>query len=167
MVTISGSVCRFGLAAAVALTSASAAAAQGFNWRSLFGSSPATTGSVSSSAPSAQPGSPSAAPEWSGESGASGHPLMTAEAIRSAAGSFRNCLAGLWPLAARRGVSQRVYEAETRAVTPDLRIMDLLDAQPEFTKSFWDYLDLLVSEQRIADGRAILAKYKPAFDAVE
>ena len=23
--------------------------------------------------------------------------------------------------------------------------MDLLDAQPEFTKSFWDYLDLLVS----------------------
>src|SRR5581483_1863452 len=49
----------------------------------------------------------------------------------------------------------------------DLRIMDLLDAQPEFTKSFWDYLDLLVSEQRIADGRAILAKYKPAFDAVE
>ena len=43
-------------------------------------------------------------------------------------------------------------------LTPDLRIMDLLDAQPEFTKSFWDYLDLLVSDERIANGRAILAQ---------
>ena len=52
-------------------------------------------------------------------------------------------------------------------LTPDLRIMDLLDAQPEFTKPFWDYLDLLVSERRIVDGRAILAKHRTAFDAVE
>ena len=45
--------------------------------------------------------------------------------------------------------------------------MDLLDAQPEFTKSFWDYLDLLVSEERIANGRAILAQHRATFDAVE
>src|SRR5579883_3117054 len=31
--------------------------------------------------------------EWSGQSGASGHPLMTAEAIRAAAADFGNCLA--------------------------------------------------------------------------
>ena len=30
--------------------------------------------------------------------------------------------------------------------------MDLLDSQPEFTKSFWDYLDLLVTDDRIAQG---------------
>ena len=29
--------------------------------------------------------------------------------------------------------------------------MDLLDAQPEFTKAFWDYLDILVSDARIAE----------------
>ena len=45
--------------------------------------------------------------------------------------------------------------------------MDLLDSQPEFTKSFWDYLDILVSDARIADGRAILAQHRAAFDAVE
>ncbi len=45
--------------------------------------------------------------------------------------------------------------------------MDLLDSQPEFTKSFWDYLDLLVSDARIETGRAILAKHRAAFDAVE
>ena len=37
-----------------------------------------------------------APPEWSGEPGASGHPLMTVDAIRTAAGNFRNCLEGLW-----------------------------------------------------------------------
>jgi membrane-bound lytic murein transglycosylase B len=45
--------------------------------------------------------------------------------------------------------------------------MDLLDAQPEFTKSFWDYLDILVNEDRIQNGRAILAQHRASFDAVE
>ena len=45
--------------------------------------------------------------------------------------------------------------------------MDLVDAQPEFTKAFWDYLDILVSDARIAGGREILAKYKTIFDKVE
>jgi peptidoglycan lytic transglycosylase B len=45
--------------------------------------------------------------------------------------------------------------------------MDLLDAQPEFTKAPWEYLDILVSDARIADGRAVLAKYRTAFDAME
>jgi lytic murein transglycosylase len=105
--------------------------------------------------------------EWSGQSGASGHPLMTAEAIRAAAADFGNCLAALWPEAARRGVSRATFERYTAGLTPDLRIMDLLDAQPEFNKSPWDYLDLLVSDERIARGRELLAQYAPVFAAVE
>ncbi len=45
--------------------------------------------------------------------------------------------------------------------------MDLMDNQPEFTKSFWDYLDILVNEPRIAKGRELLEKYRKTFDAVE
>ncbi len=45
--------------------------------------------------------------------------------------------------------------------------MDLMDAQPEFTKAFWDYLDILVNDARIANGRDILAKHKAIFDKVE
>src|SRR5580698_700571 len=73
--------------------------------------------------------------DWSGQAGASGDPRMTAEAIRAAAADFDNCLANLWPDAARRGVSQENYQRFTAGLTPDLHIMDLLDAQPEFTKS--------------------------------
>ena len=105
--------------------------------------------------------------EWSGESGASGHPLMTSDAIRTAAANFPQCLERLWPEAARRGISRATYDAQTRGLTPDLKIMDLMDAQPEFTKAFWEYLDLLVSEDRIARGREILAQNRAAFDAME
>jgi len=114
-------------------------------------------------------GQPTAAgpPEWTGTDGASGHPLMTAEAIRAAAANFRACLEGVWPDAARRGVSRASFDQHTTGLTPDLRIMDLLDSQPEFTKSFWDYLDLLVSEARIQKGREILARHQAIFDTVE
>lgn len=112
------------------------------------------------------PGAPGAQP-WSGEDGASGHPLMTAAAIRDAANNFDNCLAGLWPDAARRGISQDSYQRFTAGLTPDLRIMDLMDSQPEFTKAIWDYLDILVNDNRMAKGREVLAKYKTTFDAAE
>ena len=105
--------------------------------------------------------------DWSGQSGASGNPLMTADAIRAAAADFGDCLAGLLPLAERRGISRANFERLTAGLTPDLSIMDLLDAQPEFTKAPWDYLDLLVSDERIARGRALLAQYAPVFAAVE
>jgi membrane-bound lytic murein transglycosylase B len=105
--------------------------------------------------------------QWSGQSGASGNPLMTADAIRAAAADFGNCIAGLWPDAARRGITRTNYERFTAGLTPDLSIMDKLDAQPEFTKAPWDYLDLLVSDDRIARGRALLAQYATTFAAVE
>jgi lytic murein transglycosylase len=142
------------------------ALAQGFDLRSLFSSNP-TTGSVPATAEAPPAGSASAVLPWSGESGSSGHPAMQADAIRAAAANFRSCIEGLWPLAARRGVSRAVFDSQTAALTPDLRIMDLLDAQPEFTKSFWDYLDILVNNQRIENGRALLAQHRATFDAAE
>jgi membrane-bound lytic murein transglycosylase B len=118
-------------------------------------------------APSAQPASTGGPTAWSGEDGASGHPLMTAGAIREAAANFDSCVASMWPDAARRNISQESFQRFTAGLTPDLRIMDLLDSQPEFTKSIWDYLDILVNDNRLAKGREVLAKYKTQFDATE
>jgi len=121
----------------------------------------------SGAAPQAAPGTDGGPPPWSGEDGASGHPLMTATAIREAAANFQNCVASMWPDAARRGITQPNFERFTAGLAPDLRIMDLMDSQPEFTKSIWDYLDILVNDNRLAKGREVLAKYRPQFDAVE
>ena len=112
---------------------------------------PSTTGTL--------PPTPAASTrEWSGESGSSGHPLMTRGRDPRSRRQFRRLPRG--PLAA--GAAPRrfagIFDTHTRGLTPDLRIMDLMDAQPEFTKSFWDYLDILVNEARIQKGREILAQ---------
>ena len=120
-------------------------------------SQPVVTGSVSSTQ----------SDKWSGEPGASGHPLMTPNAILAAVADFKNCLERLWPEAARRGISRATFDKFTGGLEPDVKIMDYVDSQPEFTKAFWDYLDLLVTEERIAKGRELLAANAAAFDAVE
>lgn len=108
-----------------------------------------------------------AADGWSGEDGASGHPEMTAQAIRRDAADFGACIAGFWPDAAKRGISRASFERFTSGLTPELKIMDFMDRQPEFSKALWDYLDVLVNERRIARGREVLAQYRSIFDAVE
>jgi membrane-bound lytic murein transglycosylase B len=117
-----------------------------------------TTGTVSAVAVSPSPGIPPAV---------SSHPLMTPQAIAAAAAEFGICLERLWLDAARLGISREAYETYALSQTPDLKIMELLDAQPEFTKSIWDYLDLLVTDGRIARGREILAEHRSVFDAME
>jgi lytic murein transglycosylase len=105
--------------------------------------------------------------KWSGEPGASGHPRKMPQAILAAVADFKNCLERLWPEAARRGISRATYDRFTADLEPDVKIMDFVDAQPEFTKAFWDYLDLLVTDERIAKGREVLAANAATFYAVE
>jgi lytic murein transglycosylase len=157
---------RIVLPAVLLIGSLNVAAAQFPDLRSLFSPNP-TTGTITPPTAPAPGPAPASAPEWSGQDGASGHPLMTRAAILAAAASFRQCVEGLWPLAARRGISRASFDRHTVGLTPDLRIMDLLDSQPEFTRTPWDYLDLLVSEERILKGREMLALHRATFDAVE
>jgi lytic murein transglycosylase len=157
---ISAPILRLVAAALIAVAAAGGALAQDKpgNWLTRL---------LQPSSSSAVPGSTNGAREWSGQSGASGNPLMTADAIRAAAADFGNCLSALWPQAERRGVTRANFEHYTAGLTPDLSIMDLLDSQPEFNKSTWDYLDLLVSDDRIARGREVLTQYAPVFAAAE
>src|SRR5450432_1171091 len=155
------------LAAALLLVGEANAQSSGDGISNLLGNIFSGQKSSTPAPPQATPGPGGGAPPWSGEDGASGHPLMTASAIREAAANFDNCVASMWPDAARRNISQESFERFTTGLAPDLRIMDLLDAQPEFTKSIWDYLDILVNDNRLAKGREILTKYKTQFDATE
>jgi membrane-bound lytic murein transglycosylase B len=95
------------------------------------------------------------------------HPLMTPQAIAQASADFGVCLERLWPQAAKRGISRATYETYALTLTPDMKIMELLDTQPEFTRALWDYLDFLVTDARIARGREILVQHAGIFDAVE
>ncbi len=69
---------------------------------------------------------------------------------------FDDCLAGLRMKAAAAGITGDSFDAHTSGLAPDMGVLELLDAQPEFSTPIWDYLAALVDEQRIGDGQAML-----------
>ena len=68
---------------------------------------------------------------------------------------FPHCVEGLWPLAAGAACRARLFEATLRPhARPAHHGPD--GYQPEFTKAVWEYLDILVTDERIR-GREMLA----------
>ena len=93
-------------------------------------------------------------------------PLLTAAAVVLGSASaraqdeaaFSRCLAGLQGDAQREGVTRATFEQLTAGIKPDPSLRELLDNQPEFRTPIWDYLASLVDDERVADGRAMLAQ---------
>jgi lytic murein transglycosylase len=88
-------------------------------------------------------------------------------AIPAVAQDFRACLSGLKSDAASKGVSAATFDAATRGLQPDMKVLEFLDFQPEFKTPIWDYLAALVDEQRVVDGRAMLRQYANALAAAQ
>jgi lytic murein transglycosylase len=80
---------------------------------------------------------------------------------------FRSCLAGLRATALGAGVSGATFDAATSGLEPDMKVLDFLNDQPEFTTPIWDYLAGLVDDERIADGKAMLRQWSSALSAAE
>ena len=67
---------------------------------------------------------------------------------------FRDYIASLWPLAEQRGVSRPTFDAAFVGVSFDPKVVAMTEAQPEFVRPIWDYVDSAVSPDRIERGRA-------------
>jgi lytic murein transglycosylase len=80
---------------------------------------------------------------------------------------FRSCVANLAAESEAHGVSARVAEAATRDLTFNPDVLDDERSQPEFTTPVWDYIAALVDDERVADGRAAMAKWQHWFDVAE
>ena len=72
---------------------------------------------------------------------------------------FTTCMTSLRGAAEKQGITTASFDTYTKDLAADMSVLDLLDAQPEFTTPLWDYLAALVDEQRVADGRAMLATH--------
>ena len=70
--------------------------------------------------------------------------------------AFNDCLQDLRGKAAATGVSNASFDTSTAGLVPDMGVLELLDAQPEFKTPIWDYLAALVDQQRVDDGQAML-----------
>lgn len=76
-------------------------------------------------------------------------PLSAAESLPG----FDACLAALQRDAPARGVTIETFRTHAASITPDPKVVELLDYQPEFRTPVWDYLAALVDDERIVDGK--------------
>ena len=95
------------------------------------------------------------------------HPAMSQQAISADASNFKQCIASLGARALERGIPQAIYQRETRDLEADMKILELMDRQPEFTKAVWDYIDQLVAERRINQGREMFTQNRAIFQRIE
>jgi lytic murein transglycosylase len=72
---------------------------------------------------------------------------------------FATCMTSLRGVAEKQGVTTASFDTYTKDLAADVSVLDLLDAQPEFTTPLWDYLAALVDDQRVADGQAMLTTH--------
>lgn len=80
-------------------------------------------------------------------------------AASPAQAQFAACLSDLRAQAEAQGVPGAVFDHAMRGVTPDPKVVERSEAQPEFVTPIWDYLASLVDAEKVADGRALLKKY--------
>ena len=93
-------------------------------------------------------------------------PLLALAALPARA-DFDDCLDGLRSAAAANGVSQRTIAAALSSVTPDPKIIEAMNNQPEFKTPIWDYLGTLVDDEKIAEGKAMARRHAATLDAAE
>jgi lytic murein transglycosylase len=85
----------------------------------------------------------------------------------TASADFASCVAGLRSAATAAGVSGSTFERVMRGVEPDMRVIELMQNQPEFKTPIWDYLATLVDEQKVSEGRALLQKHASLLSRIE
>lgn len=73
--------------------------------------------------------------------------------------SFDQWLDGVRREAARKGIAQVTLDRALTGLAPIERVLELDGKQPEFTQTFWAYLDRAISEERVARGRALLDRH--------
>lgn len=85
----------------------------------------------------------------------------------SARADFASCVAGLRSHALGQGISGSVFDQMMSGVTPDMKIIEAMNAQPEFKTPIWDYLATLVDDQKVTEGRAMLQRHAGVLAQIE
>jgi len=81
--------------------------------------------------------------------------------------NFSSWLEELRQEARTKGISEPTLHEALDNLEPIPRVIELDKKQPEFTQTFWRYLDARVSEKRIERGRILLETHKELFSTIE
>jgi lytic murein transglycosylase len=80
---------------------------------------------------------------------------------------FSSCVAGLRAHAQAQGVSAATFDSAMQGVTPEPKVIELMNNQPEFKTPIWDYLAALTDDEKVADGKAKMREFSSALASAE
>ena len=81
--------------------------------------------------------------------------------------AFHAFLESLWPQAQARGINRATFDQALRGVTEDLSVPVAAEGQPEFERPLSAYFAQAVSARRIAEGRALAARWQSELGEIE
>jgi membrane-bound lytic murein transglycosylase B len=81
--------------------------------------------------------------------------------------SFQTFVRDFQAIALAAGITAETYTLAMNGIAPVTTIQQAIDNQPEFNRPVWSYLDSAVSARRIADAKAMLARYGETLSAIE
>ena len=98
--------------------------------------------------------------------------LLTAAAVvgprpADAAQTFGQWVERFWPVAKAAGITRATYDRAFKDMTPDPKVIEAANFQPEYVKPIGEYVDRVVSEKRIAGGKQKLEENKALLDVLE
>ena len=80
---------------------------------------------------------------------------------------FASCLNELKAAPAFSRITPATFARATDGLQADPSVLVLLDRQPEFSMPVWDYIAVLVDDERVADGLAAHARWRDALQKIE
>ena len=85
----------------------------------------------------------------------------------SAAQTFAQWVETIWPVARAAGITRATYDHAFKGMTPDPKVIEAANFQPEYVKPIGEYIDRVVSDKRIAAGKQKLEENKALLDVLE
>jgi lytic murein transglycosylase len=79
---------------------------------------------------------------------------------------FARCMAAIRASPPGQRLASGTWERYARGLQPDARVIGEQQAQPEFTLPIWDYIAVMVDDERIADGRRLMVDHAEILDAI-
>ena len=99
--------------------------------------------------------------------------ILVGFAVLSWAGSaaadqgFVRWVESFWPTAKAAGINADTFNGAFYGVTPDPKVIEKAQYQPEFVKPMAQYIAQAVSDRRLEDGRKKLAEHRRLLDTIE
>ena len=85
----------------------------------------------------------------------------------AAAQDFDACVKELRGEATANGIAAATLDAAFNGLTADPSVIESSENQPEFETPVWEYLNKLVDDRRITEGRAMLEQWRRALDTAQ